>query len=143
MIQSSLTKSTRARPARNLSSNTGFKQQLKYSFFQKGFDKTVMESSLPAFQVLGQARDGLHRSRVTRLERFDQERPKAWFGKISLRQTVAIECPSQRHAASLVREQAIQGSWDRWGGWQFNLLPRSPDRQVSDLFYNTSRSDPT
>ena len=99
MIQSSLTKSIRVRSARNLSSNTGFEQQLKCIFFQSGFDKTVMESSLPAFQVLGQARDGLHWSRETNLERFDQEGPKAWF---SLTQTGAIECPTQLYGTSLV-----------------------------------------
>jgi hypothetical protein len=77
MIQSSLTKSSRTRSARNLSSNTGFEQQLKSSFFKNGFDKTVTESSLPALQVLSQARDGLQRARVTNLERFDQEGLKA------------------------------------------------------------------
>jgi hypothetical protein len=80
MIQSPLTKSIRVMAARNLSSNTGFEQQLKSSFFQNAFDKTVTESSHPAFQVLSQARDGLHRSNLGSL---DQEGPKAWFTKVS------------------------------------------------------------
>jgi hypothetical protein len=44
---------------RNLSPDAGFELQWKYSLYQTGFDKTVMESSLPASLVLRQVKEGV------------------------------------------------------------------------------------
>jgi hypothetical protein len=65
----------RAQPSagRNLSPDAGFELQWKYSLYQTGFDKTVMESSLPASLVLRQVWKGLYPSRMTHLQRFDQQ----------------------------------------------------------------------
>ena len=76
------------KPARNLSSDDGFEQELNRSLETNGFDKTVTESSHPAVPVFGQASSGLHQSRLADLQ--PQQRPEAGFGKVSLTKEGAV-----------------------------------------------------